>query len=174
MSSACRGTTRTGYTAAEAAGSQECVRAPGLCGRRRALCRALPRRSEHGASLTILRMAEITLIQALTCQQVIVEAERNLADKLPTALPAFRLIVSRCFQIVADPAPADLAHYTGHADPEVLPILVAAQREDCPWLVSFNVRHFRPGVPTVTVLAAGRLFVLRVRDQLSGVTHEAA
>ncbi len=118
-------------------------------------------------------MAEITLIEALTCQQVIVEAERNLADKLPPALPAFRLIVSRCLQIVADPAPADLTHYTGRADPEDLPILVAAQREDCPWLVSFNVRHFRPGVPAVTVLRPGD-FVLRVRDQLSGLTREGA
>ncbi len=103
--------------------------------------------SEHGASLTVLRMAEITLIEALTCQQVIVEAERNLADKLPIVLPAFRLIISRCLRIVADPAPADLVHYTGRADPEDLPILVAAQRENCPWPVSFNLRHLRPGLP---------------------------
>jgi hypothetical protein len=127
--------------------------------------------SEHGASLTILRMAEITLIEALACQQVIIEAERNLADKLPTALPAFRLLVSRCLQVVSDPTPTDLVRYTGCADPEDLPILVAALQEDCPWLVSFNVRHFQPGVPTVTVLRPGD-FVLRVRDLLSGLTGE--
>ena len=50
---------------------------------------------EHGASLLVLRMAEITLVEALTSQQVIVEAERNLAEKLPQVLPVFRLIVSR-------------------------------------------------------------------------------
>lgn len=44
----------------------------------------------HGASLAILRMAELTLIEAIASQQVIVEAERNLAEKLPNALPAFR------------------------------------------------------------------------------------
>ena len=33
--------------------------------------------SKHGASLVVLRLAEITLIEALTSEQVIVEAERN-------------------------------------------------------------------------------------------------
>ena len=129
--------------------------------------------SEHGASLTVLRMAEITLIEALTCQQAIIEAERNLADKLPAALPAFRLIVSRCLQVVSDPTLTDLAHYTDRADPEDLPILVAALRESCPWLVSFNLRHFQPGVPTVTVLRPGD-FILRVRDLLAGLAREGA
>ncbi|MBC7249776.1 MAG: hypothetical protein H5T62_05770 [Anaerolineae bacterium] len=32
---------------------------------------------KHGASLLILRMAEITLIEAVASQQVITEAERN-------------------------------------------------------------------------------------------------
>ncbi len=127
--------------------------------------------SEHGASLTILRMAEITLIEAVTCQQVIIEAERNLADKLPAVLPAFRLIVSRCLQVTPDPAAGELVPYVGRADPEDLPILVAAHREDCPWLVSFNLRHFQPGVSTVTVLRPGD-FVLRVRDLLAGLTRE--
>ncbi len=59
--------------------------------------------SEHGASLVVLRMAEITLIEALTSQQVVVEAERNLIAKLPQALPAFRLIADRCLRVVPDP-----------------------------------------------------------------------
>ena len=59
--------------------------------------------TEHGASLTVLRMAEITLIEAITSQQAVVEAERNLEAKLPAALPAFRLIVSRCLRVTPDP-----------------------------------------------------------------------
>jgi len=47
-----------------------------------------------------------------------------------------------------------------------LPILVAAVREGCPWLVTFNVRHFLPGHPHVTVLQPGE-FVSRVRDLLA-------
>jgi hypothetical protein len=127
--------------------------------------------SEHGASLLVLRMAEITLIEALTSRQVIAEAEHNLAEKLPQALPAFRLIVSRCLHVVPDPSPAELEPHAGLADAKDLPILVAALREGCPWLVTFNVRHYQPGHPDVTVLRPGE-FLLRVRDRLTRLTAE--
>ena len=122
--------------------------------------------SEHGASLVNLRLAEITLIEALTSEQVITEAERNLSAKLPGTLPVFRLLVSRCLSVVPNPSPPDLARSAGAADPKDLPILVAAVRERCPWLVAFNTRHFQPGHPGVTVLRPGQ-FVLRVRDLLT-------
>lgn len=122
--------------------------------------------TQHGASLVVLRMAEITLIQAFTSQQVISEAERNLAAKLPQTLPAFRLIVARCLQVVPDPEPAELSPYAGLADPADLPILVAALSSGCPWLVSFNTRHYRPGHPALAVLPPGD-FLLRVRDLLA-------
>jgi len=122
--------------------------------------------SERGASLVLLRMAEITLTEAVATQQVIVEAERNLAEKLPQTLPAFRMIVNRCLQVVPDPPPAELLPHTGSADPKDLPILVAALREGCPWLVTFNVRHFQPGHPDVTASRPGE-FLSRVRDLLA-------
>jgi len=124
--------------------------------------------SEQGASLLVLRLAEISLIEALASQQVIDEAERNLADKLHQALPAFRLIVSRCLRVVPDPQPTDLQPYSGLADPADLPILVAALRERCRWLVTF-IRHYQPGYSGVTVLRPGE-FVLHVRDQLTHLT----
>jgi hypothetical protein len=122
--------------------------------------------SEHGASLVVLRMAEITLLEAYTSHQVIGEAERNLLAKLSSALPAFRMIASRCLQIVPDPNPTELFPYNGLADPSDLPILVAALRAGCPWLVTFNLRHYRPGHSAVTVLPPGD-FLLRVRDLLA-------
>ena len=125
--------------------------------------------SEQGASLLVLRLAEITLIEALASQQVIDEAERNLADKLHQALPALRLIVSRCLRVVPDPQPTNLQPYSGLADPADLPILVAALRERCPWLVTFNIRHYQPGHSGVTVLRPGE-FVLHVRDLLTHLT----
>lgn len=127
--------------------------------------------TEHGASLTVLRMAEITLIEAITSQKAIIEAERNLAAKLPATLPAFRLIVSRCLRVVADPAPVDLVPYLGVADPADLPLLVAAQREGCAWLVTFNVRHYWPDRERITVLRPGD-FVLRVRGLLAGLASQ--
>ncbi len=122
--------------------------------------------SEHGASLLILRLAEITLIDALTSEQVIAEAERNLKAKLPRALPAFHHLVSRCLKIVPDPLPGDILAYQGLADPKDLPIFVAALREKCPWLVTFNVRHYQPGHSDIKILRPGE-FVLQVREQLA-------
>ena len=130
---------------------------------------AAPR--EHGASLVILRMAEITLIEALTSQQVIDEAERNLAAKLPAALPIFRLLVSRCLSVVPDLEPSDVAACEGLAHPKDAPILAAAVRYRCPWLVTFNVRHYQPGHPAVTVMTPGQL-VLDVRDRLARLNQE--
>ena len=122
--------------------------------------------TEHGASLVVLRMAEITLIEALTCQQVIDEVERNLADKLPAALPSFRLLASRCLIVTPTPDMATCQSYHGMADTKDLPILVAAIREQCPVLVTFNGRHFKPGHPDVTILRPGD-YLQRIRHQLS-------
>ncbi len=59
--------------------------------------------SEHSASNVILRMAEITLIKAMTSAQAITEVELNLTKKLPTKLPEFQQIVSRSLVVVDSP-----------------------------------------------------------------------
>ena len=126
--------------------------------------------NEHSASNLILRMAELTLIEAIASSQVITETERNLVHKVPKALPAFQLLVSRCLQIVRDPTPDELIETMGFANPEDLPILVAAVREACGLLVTYNVRHYQPGHPAVTVLQPGEL-VLRIRYLLAHVSQ---
>ena len=122
--------------------------------------------SEQGASLVVLRMAEITLIEAVTSEQVITEVERNLSAKMPAALPTFRLLVSRCLDVVPSPTAGERQVHTGLADAKDLSILVAALREKCSWLVTFNGRHCHPGHPAVTVLPAGA-FVQRMRHLLA-------
>ncbi len=113
--------------------------------------------NEHSASLVILRIAEITIIEAITSQQVITEAERNLQEKMPKALPAFQLLVSRCLRVVPDSTVVEIEALGKAADPKDLPILAAAVREGCAFLVTQNVRHFYPGVKAVTVLKPGDL-----------------
>jgi predicted nucleic acid-binding protein len=98
--------------------------------------------------------------------QVIAEVERNLERKVPRALPAFRMLVSRCLRIVADPLAADVLANSGLADGKDLPLLLVALREGCSWLISFNLRHYAPGHPSVAVLRPGDV-VLRVRDLLA-------
>lgn len=122
--------------------------------------------NEHSASNLILRMAELTLIEAIASIQVITEAERNLESKIPKAMPAFRMLVSRSLKIVDDPTPAELEEHCGLADPQDLPILIAAIREGCSLLTTYNVRHYQPGHPSITVLKPGDL-VLRIRYLLS-------
>jgi len=122
--------------------------------------------SEHGASLVILRMGEITLIDAVTSRQAISEAERNLAAKMPAALSTFRLLVERCLRVVTDPSRRDVAKYAGVAHPKDLPILVAAVRERCEWLVTFNIDDYLPGHPDVAVLRPGA-FIQRLRTLLT-------
>jgi len=113
--------------------------------------------NEHSASLVILRMAEITLIEAITSRQVITEAERNLQEKMPAALPAFQLLVRRCLKVVDDPTNDEIVAISQSADPKDLPILAAALREGCVYLTTYNIRHYYPGVENVTVLKPGDL-----------------
>jgi predicted nucleic acid-binding protein len=122
--------------------------------------------NEHSASLVLLRMAEITLIEAIVNTQVITEAERNLRAKIPLALPAFEMLVSRCLHEVADPTLDEIQALNGLVDPQDAPILAAAVRENCSYLATFNVRHYQPGVKSVIVLKPGDL-VQQIRYLLS-------
>ena len=122
--------------------------------------------SEHSASQVILRMAEITLIEAICTEQVPTEVRRNLEAKLPDALPGFELLADRCLDARANPAQGEVEQHAGKADAKDLPLLVAAVRERCPFLVTFNTSDFEPGHPNVEVLRPGAL-LRRVRDVLA-------
>ena len=121
--------------------------------------------STHGASYIVLQLAELTLIECLTSEQVIAEAERNLSEKLPNKLPAFRKLVTHCLRVVPDPSRADLSVYAGQAAREDLSILVAALREKCAYLLTFNVRHYYPAGSPITIQKPGD-FLLTVREWL--------
>ena len=126
--------------------------------------------NEHSASNLILRMAELTLIETIASTQVIIEVERNLQEKMPKALPAFHLLTTRCLKIVEDPKLDELNEYRGMANNDDLPIMVTAIREECSFLATFNIRHYQPGHPSVTVLKPGDL-VLRIRYLLARLSE---
>ncbi len=54
----------------------------------------------------------------------------------------------------------------GLADQKDAPILAAAVREECRWLITFNVRHYQPDHPSVTGTRPGA-FVQHVRSLLA-------
>ena len=100
--------------------------------------------TEFGASHVILWMGQFTLLDYLAYEQAVGEAERNLQNKSPNALPIFHAIVRQSVRVVPDPTRADLERYRGLADPRDLPILVAAIAQECRWLLTSNVRHYWP------------------------------
>ena len=125
--------------------------------------------TEHSASQIILQLGEMTLLDCVTSTQAVIEVERNLVDKLPSKLSEFRLIVSRSLRVILDPELKELRKYKGQADPKDLPILVAAIREKCSSLLTFNVRHYNPTAGKIAVQRPGE-FVKTVRAVLLQIT----
>ncbi|RME97462.1 MAG: PIN domain-containing protein [Chloroflexi bacterium] len=122
--------------------------------------------SEHGASLVVLRLGEITLLDCVTSEQAIVEVERNLAAKLPAKLPDFQLLVRRCLRVVPNPDLATLANFAGQADPKDLPLLAAAVQANCRWFLTFNTRHYFPAGEAIVIQRPGE-FLRNIRGVLN-------
>jgi predicted nucleic acid-binding protein len=118
--------------------------------------------SDRSASTVVLRLSDLTLIDGVASRQVVAEAERNLAEKVPAAVPRFRELATACLRVVPDPTSDEVVALGGLADPKDLPILTAAVRERCDVLVTFNEGDYRPGHPDVEVVTPGVL-VQRVR-----------
>ena len=127
--------------------------------------------SVSGASHLILQLGELGIIEVGVPGQGREEAERNLAIKLPAALPGLRAILAAsCVDLpMSSSAVSDAMADAGEADPKDAPILAAAIAGGCAWLVTFNVRDYRsdrirvatPGV----LVAALRTELLRLGEK---------
>ena len=122
--------------------------------------------SDRSASTVVLRLSDLTLIDGVASEQVVAEAEKNLAEKVAAAVPQFQELAAACLRVVPDPTPDEVLALSGSADPKDLPILTAAVRERCGVLVTFNERDYRPGHPDVEVMTPGVL-LQRVRHLLA-------
>lgn len=93
----------------------------------------------------ILQLGELGIIEVGVPEQTRTEAERNLAAKLPAALPAFRALLAACCTSLAMESDAESVAIadSGEADPKDAPILSAALSAGCGWLVTFNMRDYR-------------------------------
>lgn len=122
--------------------------------------------STTGASHMILRVAELGLLDAVSSEQALREAERNLAAKLPVGLPAFRTLTKASVRWVADPSDEELRPFREQADAKDVPILTAAVRSGCSSLVTFNVGDYRGA--SIRVETPGD-FLRRLRSVLEGL-----
>ncbi len=123
--------------------------------------------SNTGASHLLLRLSELGFIQGLTCVQVVQEAERNLLRKLPSALPAFRAILTAA-EITLLPSVEGklLDQLQGLAHQDDLPILAAAIKAGSHYLATFNVRHYHVSKDDIRIVQPGDI-VIRLRRALS-------
>lgn len=122
--------------------------------------------STTGASHILLQLSDLTLVDCLTSAQAVEEAERNILAKMPTALPAFRLILKAALEVVPSPPPAVLRACVGRAHAKDVAILAAAISAGANFLATFNTRRFRPRKEPPVILPPRRV-MLKIRASLS-------
>lgn len=129
--------------------------------------------STEGASHIIIKLSELTLIEGIISEAVLIEVERNLMAKLPAAIPAYRaLLQSAKLQTHPWPTADQLAAYQGQADPKDLVHLAAACAAGCDYLVTHNTRHYTPKPGVIEVLKPGA-FLEQIRASLSQLVRSA-
>jgi predicted nucleic acid-binding protein len=121
--------------------------------------------SRSGASRAVLMVAEIGLFRLVVCPQVLDEAERNLRQKLPQALPLFTEIMAVLdLEIVPDPPPAAYQRWLDIIEAKDAPILEAAVQSGADRFLTLNTKDFTAEVAAQTGLLLFRLELFAVPD----------
>ena len=100
--------------------------------------------SSTGAARVLLVMSETGQIEIFISEHVIVESERSLARKVPHALPDFRQALKDAQpKIIKNPTPKQIEdNLYLIADPNDVPILLAAMQANVDYLATHNRKHF--------------------------------
>jgi predicted nucleic acid-binding protein len=100
--------------------------------------------SPTGAAHELLRLCEAKVIDLVVSRQVLVEADRNISEKLPGLLADFRDLLPRLSpRIVEDPPSEETLHAAEVINRKDASILAAARRAGIDYLVTWNTRHFQ-------------------------------
>lgn len=99
--------------------------------------------SSRGAARAVLQLAEIALIELIVSRQVIVEADRNIEEKLPEMLNEYRKFIELLAPVlVDDPLQKDIAKYSTVINSDDAPILASAVISGADFLVTWDKKHF--------------------------------
>lgn len=99
--------------------------------------------SSRGAAREILSGGEIRLFVILISSQVLLEADRNIANKFPRLLMEYRAYIrSSEPTLVDDPSPEQIKAAIPLVGADDAPILAAALKSKAEFLVTWNTRHF--------------------------------
>jgi predicted nucleic acid-binding protein len=99
--------------------------------------------SEAGSSRDLLREAIRGNLKIVVSQHVLEETERNLVQKAPEALPAFRELLTLVAAEVAEkPTLEELKQAATYIDLKDTPIVAAAVKAKVGYLVTWDRKHF--------------------------------
>ena len=99
--------------------------------------------SPTGAAHEVLRLCEAGVVRAVVSRQVLVEADRNLSEKVPTILPEYRMFLRQLSPLVVeDPSHDAVEGALGVIHHKDAPILAAAMEAQADFLITWNTRHF--------------------------------
>lgn len=119
-----------------------------------------------GAAHVLLVGENFIPIELICAETAILEATRNVEEKLPEALPALEDIIEYSIQRVDDPAPQVEERFCNFADPKDAIHLAAATVYDCKYLTTYNGVDYEPGHPAVEVVEPGVL-VKKLREVIT-------
>lgn len=123
--------------------------------------------STTGAAHALLTLSELGIIRGFVSGQIVEECRRNLASKIPAALPAFSAIIEHSVAVQRSPSANWMARAARHAHPKDVPILAAALQTRASYLVTFNVKDFHPPRALgIEILRPGEMLE-RIRRTLS-------
>lgn len=87
------------------------------------------------------------MFQPVVCRQILDEAERNLREKLPRALPNFAAQMARLrLEILPDPSVDEYVVWETIIEAKDAPILQAAVNAGVDRIVTLNTKDFTPAV----------------------------
>lgn len=99
--------------------------------------------SHLGASYKILELCCQQKLQPQICGQVLVETERNIAAKIPAALPNYLAIINGLNTLeVSAPTLREVKAAQEIINPKDAPILAAAIKAQSDYFITLDVKHF--------------------------------
>lgn len=122
--------------------------------------------SRQSASYILLQLSELTLIEGVYCPYVAEQAKRNILAELPSAIDEFNRILKAALSSVPDAPLEALQKFSHYAHKTDVPVLAAAIRSGCRFLITFNVKDFRPPAGVLEVLRPGDM-IKRLRSSMS-------
>ncbi len=99
--------------------------------------------SSRGAARAVLQLAEIGLIEVIVSRQVIVEADRNIEEKLPEMLNEYREFIKLLAPVlIDDPRQKDVERFLKVINYDDAPILASAVSSGADFLITWDRKHF--------------------------------